>query len=335
MSFEWADWRQRLELLCDRIRAAALTPPAQSDDGSSQRGRAERPLSVGAGDVSYALDEKSERVLDEWLLEIGSAHALSVLSEDRGWRHAGPGHPTDFDHGGPRIAFDPVDGTRNLMADLRSAWTVVSCAGPGDSQPRMSEVELGIVSEIPTRAADRFRRLSANKKGPCRIETRLLESGRLLAQGTLEATRDDRPDHGYFPFFRYLPDQRADIARVEAAFFEQLAAHEGADLRSCYDDQYISSAGQLVLLSLGTYRMICDLRALAGPPGNRKVTSKPYDLAGAVLCARAAGCVVTEPDGAELEFPIDCETPVGFVGWTNAETAARLSPHLRTALAVR
>jgi fructose-1,6-bisphosphatase/inositol monophosphatase family enzyme len=332
MGFEWADWRQRLELLCDRIRGAALDDPTPATAGRRERGRAERPLKVGAGDVSYALDERTERVLDEWLLEIGSTRALSVLTEDRGWRHAGPGQPTGFDHGGPRIAFDPVDGTRNLMADLRSAWTVVSCAGPGASQPRMKDVELGLVSEIPTRNAGRFRRLSASREGPCRIETRLLESGRLLAHDNLEATHDDRPDHGYFPFFRYMPDQRADIARVEASFFQNLAAHEGADLRSCYDDQYISSAGQLVLLCLGTYRMICDLRALAGPRGNEKVTSKPYDLAGAVLCARAAGCIVTAPDGAELDFPIDCETPVGFVGWTNAETAERLRSHLRAAL---
>jgi hypothetical protein len=81
--------------------------------------------------------------------------------------------------------------------------------------------------------------------------------------------------------------------------------------------------------------MVADLRAFAAARrGARTVPTKPYDLAGAVLCARAAGCIITDPLGGELDFPIDCETHVSFVGWVNEPTRARLEPHLREALRV-
>jgi fructose-1,6-bisphosphatase/inositol monophosphatase family enzyme len=75
--------------------------------------------------------------------------------------------------------------------------------------------------------------------------------------------------------------------------------------------------------------MIADLRAfLAERRGKPTLTSKPYDVAGAIVCARAAGVVVETPEGGELDFPIDTSTPLSFVGWTNAETRGRLGPHL-------
>jgi fructose-1,6-bisphosphatase/inositol monophosphatase family enzyme len=334
-------WQRRFERLCDALRAAAR----EHLDGSlpGERGSAQRPVHAGAGDVAYAVDLACERAVDAWVDTVAREQPLSLLTEDTGWRHFGPdprgaaARPVvlpGFDHGGPRIALDPVDGTRNLMADLRSAWTVVSVAPAGRGVPRLAELELGLVSEIPTSGAARFRRLAARRGAGALLETFELGSDEPRESRALAATHDDRPDHGYFPFFRYLPSEREAIARAEADFFAQLALHEGADPRTCFDDQYISNAGQLVLLALGTYRMVVDVRGLAGTRQGRKaVTAKPYDLAGAVLVAREAGCIVDAPDGSELDFPIDCTTPVDFVGWTNAATRTRLGHHLARALA--
>lgn len=316
------------------MRAAAASVRTGGVDAS-------RPLREGLGDVTYALDACTEEAVEGWLLETARELPLSLLTEDTGWRHLGP--PTGvgeaavelagFDHGGPRIALDPVDGTRGLMHDLRSAWTVVSCAGPGAGIPRLSELELGMVSELPDGRAGRFRRLVATGSGPCELELRAVGGGERLETRVLRADADDRPDHGFFPFFRYEPAQRPTLAVVEARFFARLAEHEGAELRHVFDDQYISNAGQLVLTALGSYRMIADLRALlARRSGTRTTTSKPYDLAGAVLCARRAGCVVTDGEGVELDFELDCTTPVDFVAWANPGTQRRLAPHLRAAL---
>jgi len=329
-------WLPRLDSLCERIRDAARSSLAGSDPCQPMRA-----VRQGAGDVTYALDDSTERAALEWQLEIARTEPLSVLTEDSGWRHFGPARSgakavelAGFDHGGPRIALDPVDGTRNLMADLRSAWTVVSFAGPGAGEPRLSEVELGVVAEIPDSRAARRRVLWAERGGPCHFELRGLDPHAAGEERVLAPNEDDRADHGYFPFFRYAPEERPAIAALEAAFFERLERLEGAELRHCFDDQYISNAGQLVLLALGTYRMIADLRGLlARRRGRKTITSKPYDIAGAVVCAQAAGCIVTAPDGGPLDFPLDCTTPVDFVGWTNAATARRLAPHLAAVLA--
>jgi hypothetical protein len=190
-----------------------------------------------------------------------------------------------------------------------------------------------MLSEIPDSRAAQYRHLCALAGAPCIASVRELASSAVLSQRKLEPSSDDRCDDGYFPFFRYLADQRPAIARVEAAFFDRLARFERANVRTCYDDQYISSGGQLALVALGAYRMVVDVRTLAGRVlGRASMTCKPYDVAGAVICAQSAGAIVVAPDGTPLDFPIDCETPVDFVAFANEATRARLAPHLAQAL---
>ena len=289
--------------------------------------------------MTFRIDEISELAVDRWLAATAARGPLSLLTEDAGWRHVGPeGRLDGFDHGGPRIALDPIDGTRNLMADLRPAWTVVSFAGPGPDQPRLAELSFGMLSEIPVTIAARYRVILAEAGGPCRFELRdLADVGRgpALEERVLRADADDRPDRGTFAFFRYDAQLRPALAKLEADFFERLAAHEGADLHHCYDDQWCCGAGWLASLAQGTYRVLVDVRGLAGRRrGVPATTGHPYDVAGAILCARAAGCVVEDAEGNELDFPIDCETPLDIVAWVNAPTRARLRRHLDAALRV-
>jgi len=335
-SFE--SWKPRLLALCDELRTrthAALC----AAEAAGRLGELARPHGEGVGDVTFALDLPSEEHIARWSETIARREPLSVLTEDTGWRHLGPDgrggarQLADFDHGGPRLVFDPIDGTRNLMADLRSAWTVVGFAPPGAHPPRMADCSGGIVSELPGTLAGAFRRITSDGR-TTRLERLELASARPLApEQRLVVDADARADHGYFPFFRYQPAQRPALARLEAAFAARLVRHEGADARSLYDDQYISSAGQLVLLALGRYRLLIDARALVaqrlGIPGP---TSKPYDLAGALVCARAAGVRVCALEGGELDFPLDATTPVGFAAFVNEPTRARLEPHWHAAL---
>ncbi|MFT5052316.1 MAG: fructose-1,6-bisphosphatase/inositol monophosphatase family enzyme [Chlamydiales bacterium] len=335
-------WTPHLEDLAERIRHAARSAMA-SAHASGQLEHVDRPIGQGAGDVTFGLDEPTEQVLSAWLEERAREAPISLMTEDAGWRHRGPAPPganttrelPGFDHGGPRIAVDPIDGTRNLMADLRSAWTVISFCAPGPTQPEYADVSLGLVGEIPDSRAALYRTVKAMRGAGCTLRTDPLqeEVGSRTATSPLVSDADDRADNGYFPFFSYMHDQRPAMAAVQADFFARLARDEGANVRSCYDDQYISNAGQLVLLALGTYRMIVDARAwIARRDGMTTIASKPYDVAGALLCAEEAGCVLRSLDGEALAFPIDTETAVGFVGFANAGTYSRLWRHLDGAL---
>lgn len=334
-----AGWQARLSELCDELRNASRTAieEALAENGLDVLAR---PMRAGAGDVTFGLDQCAEDVLSRWLDTIARHENISLLTEDEGWRHRGPGENgrarelSDFDHGGPRIAIDPIDGTRHLMADMRSAWSIVSFAPPGVSEPRMSDLTLGIVSEIPDSRGARWRCLSAISGRGAFFAERALDSGAIFSERRLDTGADARADHGYFSFFRYTPAQRPAIAAIEARFFERLERIEHADVRACYDDQYISSGGQLALVSLGVYRMSADVRGFLGARTRvvPSIATHPYDLAGAVLVAREAGALVDAIDGQPLDFPIDCTTPVSFVAWTNAATKQRLEAHFHAAL---
>jgi fructose-1,6-bisphosphatase/inositol monophosphatase family enzyme len=331
-------WKPRLVALCDELRARTHAALCAAEE-AGRLDELARPHGEGAGDVTFALDLPSEEHIARWAEEVARAEPLSVLTEDAGWRHLGPDGRggaqalAGFDHGGPRLVFDPIDGTRNLMADLRSAWTVVAFAPPAPHAPRMRDCTGGIVSELPGTLAGAFRRLVSDGRRTT-LERVELASNRVSRTSVLRVDDDARADHGYFPFFRYQPEQRPALARLEAAFAARLVAHEGAEARALYDDQYISSAGQLVLLALGRYRLLIDARELARTRlGLAGPTSKPYDLAGALVCARAAGVRVRALDGGELDFPLDATTPVGFAAFVNEGTRARLEPHWHAVLA--
>jgi len=329
---------QRLEALLDAIRIATRDRLA-SEESISGLSPSAQVAGAGAGDVTYGIDEESERVVSLWLEECAREGPLSLFTEDIGWRHAGPDsdggwHELDgFDHGGPRIAIDPIDGTRPLLGDLRPAWTSIAVCPPGPGEPHASDVTLGLLGELPTSTTEGWRVIRAELGEGAAMEHRSSTAQSETDPVPLVADTDDRPDHGVFSFFRFTPHQRPAIARVEANFFARIAEAEGADLMHCHDDQYVCNVGQLVHLAQGSYRMIADLRShVASSSDEPVVTSKPYDLAAALLVAREAGCVVTAPDGSPLDFPLDATTPVSFVGWANEATALRLSGHLEAAL---
>jgi fructose-1,6-bisphosphatase/inositol monophosphatase family enzyme len=325
------DLATRLAATCRKQQLGASTAELASVAG------------VGAGDTTFGIDTAPESVVAAWAEELANAGPLSILTEDSGWRHLGPGDAgfqvlDDFDHGGPRVVVDPVDGSRNLMFDLRPAWAAIASAPAGKEAPRLADLTLGVVQELGTSRHGRALRLVGEVDGGCHEALYELSPeglGVRVWRRELVVDADPRIDQGFLPFFRYHPASRVELARLEAAFFERLRLDEQADLRSIFDDQYISNTGQLVLLSQGRYRMIADLRGLlVNTDGSPSVTSKPYDIAAAVVCARAAGALVEDPAGQPLDVPLDATTRVSFVAYTNAATASRLRPHLLAILAL-
>ncbi len=336
---EWADsWLPHLEDLAERLRRCARRIMSDAIDGSDL-GSVSRPVSEGAGDTTFGIDAAAEAELGDWFEQRARLEPLSVLTEDAGWRHQGPdgaGGTRDlpgFDHGGPRICVDPVDGTRHLMLDHRAAWAVIALAGPGEDMPHQRDALAACIQELPDSRARVARRLSARRGMGTELAEMDVSSGEILRSHPLHADEDNRLDHGYLPFFAFHPDLREEVARLAFAFFARIEEEEGAELAHCYDDQYICNAGQMALTALGTYRMIVDPRQfIADRLGLHSQTTKPYDVAGAILCVEEAGASITSLAGTELDFPWDVETPLSFAAFANRATRDRALPHLLAAL---
>ena len=306
-----------------------MSPRARVQAIDSERSTAWRGRSDTARGRDLRLDVPAERELDRWLEETARRGPLSLLTEDAGWRHFGPGKRgkpvplADFDHGGPRICVDPIDGTRVLMTDLRSAWSVIALAGAGAGPPRLSEVAVGVLSEIPYSRAASFQRFSA-ARGALPPASTPCATPSYRAQA--DHSRDDRADHGFFPFFRYA----ADRARRSRRRGRVLPRDSPRRTRRCglATTTSTSNGGQLTRCSRsGGYRMIADLRAWQAAARARGLTSKPYDVAGRSWPRRKPARVVEAADGsAELGFR-SAAAPVSFVGWVNAATRKRLRKH--------
>lgn len=342
-----AHWRPLLRDLAREIRGPVRRALAQAlavERGDGARlDEVTEVVGVGAGDLTFAIDVVAERAVERWFHRVAATGPVSLLTEDTGWQHRGPkasGGTEElpgFDHGGPRIALDPIDGTRNIMHDLRSAWVVVSFARPGSGEPRFGDLEYGAISEIPDSRGAEVRELEAVAGCGARLRRlRITASGEECeeSEGALRADGEVRLDRGYFPFFGFHPSCRADVAALGFDVMGRVAAsHSGLDLATMFDDHYISSGGQLALLALGGYRSIVDARETLGKStGRPSQTAKPYDMAGAALVAMEAGCVVVTPTGAPLDFPLDVVTSTDFAGFHNRGTADAILPHLAAAL---
>ena len=104
----------------------------------------------------------------------------------------------------------------------------------------------------------------------------------------------------------------------------------------CFEDQYISTGGQLYELLAGHDRFVADLRpllerSLAARGLHLGICCHPYDLA-TELTAREMGVIVTDPAGGPLRAPLDVDSDVAWVGYANQAVRDQIEPLLQAAL---
>jgi hypothetical protein len=139
--------------------------------------------------------------------------------------------------------------------------------------------------------------------------------------------------HGFASFARFFPEGKALSAQIEEALWSELYGGAGRGSPLVFDDQYISTGGQLYELLVGHDRMIGDIRPLIF--GKLKLASSltchPYDIC-TELILREAGGIVEAPDGKPLRDPLDTTSPVSWIGYANEALAAQVRPVLRRLL---
>src|SRR2546423_300368 len=108
-----------------------------------------------AADTIYAIDAVVEPVLEAFCEEWGRQTPLVLIAEGLKDENGHEGIRT-FPRGTPadaaqiRVIVDPIDGTRGLMYDKRSAWSLAGVAPNRGPQTRLRDVEVAVMTELPT-----------------------------------------------------------------------------------------------------------------------------------------------------------------------------------------
>jgi fructose-1,6-bisphosphatase/inositol monophosphatase family enzyme len=293
------------------------------------------------GDVIYRLDEHGEQALLALCAEWAREEPFVLIAE--GLEQGQRVFPAGADE--RRLAFtlivDPIDGTRGLMYGKRSAWALLGIARApqagaqaGAGWPTLADITLAVQAELPTPRAALADTLWALAGQGAQGETRDLRTG-ATTSFTPRPSAATSLAGGFASIAKFFPGGRAQTAALEEALYEALLGPPPTSAPNIFDDEYISSGGQLYELMVGHDRFIADLRPLittAGRPAT--FCAHPYDLC-TVLIAREAGVVVTDPWGQPLAAPLDTETPVAWVGYANAALHAAIAPVLQRLLRER
>ena len=141
------------------------------------------------------------------------------------------------------------------------------------------------------------------------------------------STAGDLQD-GFLTVSSFFPGTR----RLASELAERIAEETGmvSPIPNLFDDQYISTGGQMVQLMTGRDRCVLDLRpdfnAILGRAGeDRFIESHPYDLSG-LLALKQSGVVVTDSRGETLNAPLDVTTGVGWCGYANETLRDLIAP---------
>lgn len=288
------------------------------------------------GDTVYAVDRVGEALLLEELgREAEALGGLVLIAE--GLAEGSLVLPLGLapESARYRVIVDPIDGTRGLMYQKRSAWVLTGVAPNRGSATRLSDIVLSVQTEIPLVKqyladelwAARGRGFHAERVNVLNGERRALE---------LRPSRATSLEHGFAMVSRFFPGARDELAAIDEEIVRSVLGPPPPGRALCFEDQYLSSGGQLYELIAGHDRFNADLRPLLDrvlaargePP---PLACHPYDLCGALI-ALEAGVVLTAPDGSPLDAPLDLDTPVAWVGYANAALRARVEPALRQAL---
>ena len=290
----------------------------------------------GEGDTIYAIDRVAEHNLAAEIARTIATLEEPVLLVAEGLAGGEVVVPKDANAQAARwvIIVDPIDGTRGLMYQKRPAWILTGVArGPGPCT--LSDIELAVQTEIPLVKQHLSDELWAVRgQGASAVRANRL-TGEMVPL-TLHPSTATTLAHGFAMISRFFPGSRAELAAIDDEVIAAVSGPPKPGKAQSFEDQYISSGGQLYELMAGHDRFVADLRPLfeRRRAGGAALCCHPYDLC-TELIARELGILVTDEQGSTLAAPLDVTSDVGWIGYANAALKALVEPHLRHALTRR
>jgi len=286
------------------------------------------------GDTIYRLDLHAEDAVLDFCTRWSQDLPFLLVAE--GLEEGERIFPHDADPA--RLAFtlivDPIDGTRGLMYGKRSAWALFGVAPPPHHarRPTLADITVAMQAELPTSRAALADVLWAALGEGVQAETHDLRAG-TVAPFVPRPSQAETLLGGFAAISKFFPGAKAAAAELEERLYLELLGPPPTESPQVFDDEYISSGGQLYELMVGHDRFLADLRPVLHRPedGIPRLCCHPYDVC-TWLIAQEAGVIVTDEQGSTLSAPLDTTSAVAWVGYANRELRAGIEPVLQRLL---
>ena len=286
-----------------------------------------------AADKIYVIDRSVETILLPALVEHLQPLTSFVLICEGVNDEQPLAFPADLpiDQGQARLIVDPIDGTRPIMYNKRSAWWLAGLAANHGERTSLQDIEIAVQVEIPTTRAALADTLWAIRGQGAEGETTNLLTGE-RAEFQPRPSRATTIAGGFASFFHPFPGGKEIFAAMEEELALALIGGLEQSKTAMFDEQYLSTGGQLYELLTGRDRLLVDVRGLLFERFAREGKTvghacHPYDLC-TVLIAEEAGVEITGADGQPLDAPLDTTSDVSWIGYANADIRREVEPTL-------
>ncbi len=219
--------------------------------------------SESSDDTIYQIDRDVEDLLIEEIEthaeELGGVVLVAEGLEREGELYTAP-NSIDPADAAWRILMDPIDGTRGIMYDKRSAFYLAGAAPNRGESTTIQDIELAVMVEIPTSRSYLSDTLWAIKGEGARRFTHDLKTGAVKPRSITPSTSSTILG-GFAQISRFFPPGRNILAQIDEEIIQTLFPNAPEGRAILFEDQYISTGGQFYEMLIGHDRFNADLRA--------------------------------------------------------------------------
>lgn len=291
------------------------------------------------GDTIYTVDRVSEEILIEFVeKEIATQTPVVLIAEGiTGGQVILPSGIKEEDCLW-RIIVDPIDGTRGLMYQKRSAWILTGIAPNKGENTNLSDIEFAVQTEIPL-VKQHLSDIIWAEKGKGVKSERFNRISRETKEINIAPSKSETIAHGFATVSRFFAGVSIEATEIYETIVRKALGAVESGKAHCFEDQYISTGGQLYELISGHDRFIADLRpvfekTLKDGGLRLGICCHPYDLC-TELIAREAGVFITDENGGHLTAKLAVEPDAAWIGYANAAIRKQIEPLMQDELKKR
>jgi fructose-1,6-bisphosphatase/inositol monophosphatase family enzyme len=315
--------REAVVLACEQTAIADLSQIAKEEEG----------------DTIYAVDRVSEELIVEYFNDtIAQITPIVLIAEGlETGKIVLPVGAAESDAKW-RIIVDPIDGTRGIMYQKRSAWILTGVAPNNGEETGIQDIVLAVQTEIPLvkqHLSDTLRAIRGRGASAERYNRITGERTELFLKPSSAATIA----HGYAQVARFFPGAREELAAIDEEIVRGALGDVQKGKTHCFEDQYTSTGGQIYELISGHDRFTADLRPQMEKKLNERglalgICCHPYDIC-TELIAREYGVIITDAAGNPVNARLSVEPDVDWAGYANPAIQAQIEPLLQASLRKR